>query len=670
MSDLGFVALSLALAATTYSFFSLGLGLKTGERRLVSSGRKALLVSTALLTLAVSALLYSLATGDLQAEYFRLYASRDTPLPDIISAWWAGQEGVLLLWAFLISFFASLLVLRDRNGRSQLLSHAALVLAGAQAFFLLLLLAVANPFRTLDHMPAYDLGMTPHLLQNPAMAWHPPLVILGFAIFTVPLALTLAVLISGRLEDPYVPLVRPWTLISWLFLALATLLGARSAYMQLGTGEYGPWNLVENASLLPWLTATALLHSYVLRSARLRISHIALTVATFAVCIFGASLTRIGVTSSDYATSVSSIGPYFVGFLTLMLFASIALTSRRWSGLRSGKKASNLISRRSLLLLTIVLLVAVAAVILIGTSLPLLSETTSGALTSDYVSLTTACIVGLLILLMGICPFTTPGGDSPRALARLLVAPFLGAVFTGVLHVTLGLRHLWAVLAFSVCAFVAIATLLQSFRDLRSHSQASDGNRIAAFLSTLGRRRRRYGAHIVHLGMVSITLGVVGSSSLKTEDLFTLRPGSTRAFDSYTIRYDDLSYRPEPGMDVATASLTILQDDTEVGVLQPQQQYHHRTQQPVSDAAIHSTFPEDLHVVLAGWEKSTQTISLHVAVSPLIAWVWIGGAILFFGTVVAVWPGRADDAVDQGIEEAIKRVRLVEAESTMEERLP
>jgi cytochrome c-type biogenesis protein CcmF len=271
---------------------------------------------------------------------------------------------------------------------------------------------------------------------------------------------------------------------------------------------------------------------------------------------------------------------------------------------------------------------------------------------------------------MGICPFTPLRGDSPKALARLLVAPFLGAVFTGVLLVTLGLRHLCAVLGFSLCAFVAIASLLQFFRDLRSHSQASDGNRIAAFLSTLGRRSRRYGAYIVHLGIVSVTIGIVGSSALKTEGRITLQPGSTRAIGSYTIRYDDLSYRPEPGMDVATACLTILRGDTEVVALRPQHQFHHGTQQAVSNAAIHSTFREDLSVILAGWEKSTQTISLQVVVSPLIAWVWIGGAILFFGTVVAVRPGRGDNAADQGIEEAIKRVRQRQPDPTVEERSP
>jgi cytochrome c-type biogenesis protein CcmF len=291
-------------------------------------------------------------------------------------------------------------------------------------------------------------------------------------------------------------------------------------------------------------------------------------------------------------------------------------------------------------------------------------------LAPDHVRLSAAISMGALILLMGICPFTTWTGDSLGALARYLLIPFLGAVITGVLLVALGLRHLWGLPAFSVCAFVAIATLLQFFRDLRSHSEAPDGNRFAALLSTLASRRKRYGAYVVHLGLVSVTLGVVGSSALRTENRIKLQPGSTRAIDSYTIRYDDLSFHPAPGMDVATVSLTILQDDAELVVLQQQKQFHHGTQRAMSDVAIHSTLREDLHIILAGWDRSTQTISLQVMVHPLIAWVWMGGAVVLFGTVVAGWPGRGENAVDQSIEEAIKRVRLVKAEPTMEERSP
>ncbi len=663
MSDLGFVALTLALAATTYSFFSLGQGLRNSEERLVSSGKKGLHASTALLTLAILALLYSLVTRDFQVEYVASHTSRDLPLSYTISALWAGQEGVLLFWAYLLSILASVVVLRDRRRRSPLLPYSALVMAGTQAFFLMLLIVVANPFRTLNYVPADGLGMNP-LFQHPVTLWHPPMVFLGYVGSTVPLAFTLAVLISGRLKDPYVPIVRPWALISWLTLGLGTLLGARWAYVELGWGQDWAWDPVENASLLPWLIATALLHSFVFRGTRMKISHIALSVATFALCIFGTFITRSGMISSVHAFAVSSIGLYFLGFLTMIIIASIALSFKRLAALRSTKEAASLVSRPSALLLTIALLVAATAAILIGTLAPLISETINVALTSDYFNLSTAVFVVPLILLMGICPFTTWKG----ALARYLAAPFVGAVLTGILLVGLGLRDPLGLLAFSVCAFVALATLYQFFSGLRNHGAASDRNRFAALLSLVKRQRRRYGAYTVHLGIVFIAMGVVGSTAYKTGDRVTLEPGSTQTIGSYTIRYDELSFRSEPGMDVATASLTILQDATQVGILQPQKQFHHRTQQPVSKVAIRSTFREDLYVVLADWEESTQTISLQVMVIPLIAWVWIGGAVLFAGTVIAIWPTHSQDVASQGIEAAIKRLRQVQGEPAVEGR--
>jgi cytochrome c-type biogenesis protein CcmF len=494
------------------------------------------------------------------------------------------------------------------------------------------------------------------------------MVFLGYVGFTVPLAFTLAVLISGRLKDPYVSIVRPWTLIAWLTLGLGTLLGARWAYVELGWGGYWAWDPVENASLLPWLTATALVHSFMLRGARMKISHIALAVATFVLCIFGTFITLSGMIRSIHAFAGSTIGPYILAFLALIIFISVALSFKRLAGLRSTEEADRLISRRSALLLTIVLLVAATATILTGTLFPPISETINVAPTPDYFNLSTAVIVGILILLMGICPFTTWKGASPGALARYLVAPFVGAVITGILLVVLGLRDPLGLLAFSICAFVALATLYQFFTGSRNHDAASDRNRFAALLSLVKRQRRRYGAYTVHLGIVFIAMGVVGSTAYKTGDRVTLEPGSTHTIGWYTIRYDELSFRSEPGMDVATASLTILQDATQVGILQPQKQFHHRTQQPVSKVAIRSTFREDLYVVLADWEESTQTISLQVMVIPLIAWVWIGGAVLFAGTVIAIWPTHSQDVASQGIEAAIKRLRQVQGEPAVEGR--
>jgi cytochrome c-type biogenesis protein CcmF len=656
MGDLGFLVLSLALATTTYSFVGFAFGARTGDKRLVRNSRKAVYTSTALITLAVLALLYSLLARDFQLEYVASHTSRDLALPYTISALWAGQEGSLLFWAWILSIFASVIVLGDRRRRNLVSSYADMIMAGTQAFFLVVLVVAANPFRTLEFLPADGLGMNP-LLQNPAMLWHPPLIYLGYVGFTVPFAFTLGILLSGRLKDPYVQRVRRWTLFPWLCLGVGTILGAQWAYVELGWGGYWAWDPVENASLLPWLTGTALVHSFMFRGSRLRTGHIALAVATFALCIFGTFVTRCGVIGSVHAFSVSSIGLYFLGFLAVVIAAPIVLTTKRRVGLRSDEEAAGLVSRPSALLLTIVLLVAATIAILIGTLFPLVSDALNVALTSNYFNSITAVIMGPLVLLMGICPFTTWKGGSVRSLARYLLVPVLGGVLTAFLLVLLGVRDPFGVLAFSICSFVGLVTLHQLFSGLRTASRSLADSRLSAFVTAMLTGRRRHGAYVVHLGIVLITLGVVGSSVYKIEEMVTLDPGASVTVGSYYLRYDDFSFQPALGKDVAAVTLSILQGDGQVGLLRPERQFYHSTQQPVSEVAIRTTLREDLYVALAGWEEGTEAIILQVTVSPLQVWIWIGGAVLLLGAVVALWPARGGGSEDQQIEEAIGQLR-------------
>jgi cytochrome c-type biogenesis protein CcmF len=668
MSDLGFFALSLALGATTYSIVGLALGIRKGDRRLVAGGKRAIYASAAFLSLAILALVYVLLARDFQVEYVASHTSRDLALPYTLSAVWAGQEGSLLLWAWILSIYATAVVLSGRRAGNATSSYSSLVVACVQIFFLALVIFVNNPFQRLDFVPSDGLGMNP-LLQNPAMIWHPPVVYLGYVGFTVPFALTVAVLISGRLEDPYVPLVRRWTLVSWLCLGLGTLLGAQWAYVELGWGGYWAWDPVENASLLPWLTSTALIHSFMVRRGRgaLKVSHIALVVTTFALCIFGTFVTRSGMISSVHAFAVSRIGLYFLAFMTLVIGGAIVLTIRRKSGLRGEDGSQSLISRPSAVWLTIVLLLGATAAILLGTLFPLVSDVLNMALTSDYFNLSSAVILGPLIFLMGICPFTTWKGGDSRGLARQLVAPLIGALLTATLLLILGLRDPLGSLAFSICSFVIVGTLIQFLTGLRSRRRASGSNWLSAFVSMLRKQRRRYGAYVVHLGIVLITLGVVGSSSYKIEESITLDPSAVRTVGGYTLRYEEFSYVPSVGKDVATATLMVYEGDSQVAVLRPQKHFHHRSQQPVSEVAIRSTLKEDLYVALTGWEDASQRIALEVIVSPLVVWIWMGGVVLLVGAVVAVWPARSPDVAGQSTDLGGGPLRRSEGEPAGEE---
>jgi cytochrome c-type biogenesis protein CcmF len=660
MSDLGFFTLSLALGTTTYSIVGLALGIRKGDEGLTAAGKRAIYASAVFLTLAVLALIYVLLARDFQVEYVASHTSSDLALPYTLSALWAGQEGSLLFWTWVLSVYGTALVLSGRRASQSLSSYSSLVVACVLAFFLVLVIFVNNPFQRLDFVPADGLGMNP-LLQNPAMIWHPPVVYLGYVGFTVPFALTLAVLLSGRLNDPYVPLVRRWTLVSWLCLGVGTVLGAQWAYVELGWGGYWAWDPVENASLLPWLTSTALIHSLMMRRGRgaLKVSHIVLVVATFALCIFGTFVTRSGMISSVHAFAVSPIGLYFLAFLIAVIVGSTVLTLRRRAGLKGEDGSESLVSRSTALWLTIVLLVAAMAAILLGTLFPLVSDLLNVALTTDYFNLSSALILGPLILLMGICPFTTWKGGDSRGLSRRLIAPLAGGLLMAALLLLLGLRDPLGVVAFSVCAFVTVGTLLQFYSGLRSSRRASGANLLSALVSMLRKQRSRYGGYVVHLGIVMITVGVVGSSAYKIEESITLDQGATHTVGGYTLRYEGFSYLPSVGKDVATATLAVYERDKQVkqvAVLRPEKQFFHSSQQPVSEVAIRSTLKEDLYLALTGWEDASQRIALEVIVSPLVVWIWIGGGVLLVGAVLALWPARRREAVEQGTGLAVDRL--------------
>lgn len=658
MTDLGFVCLSLALAATSYSILAFALGISKSDVRVLASARKSVHATTALLSVALLILIHALLVRDFQVEYVASYTSRDLALPYTISALWAGQQGSLLFWTWLLSLFASLVVLRHRHEQNTCSLYTSLVIAATEVFFLALVIFLANPFQKLGFLPSDGLGMNP-LLQNPSMLWHPPILYLGYVGFTVPFALTIGALISGRLDDRYLLGVRPWILLPWLCLGVGTLLGAQWAYVELGWGGYWAWDPVENASLMPWLISTGLIHSLMIQERRknLRLWNIALIVLTFAFCIFGTFITRSGVISSVHAFGTSRIGLYFLVFLAFIFIGSAVLVYKRLARLRVEGEWGSVVSRQSSLLLGNVLLLGATAAILVGTLFPLVSAEANVALTTDYFNRSSALTLGAFILLMGICPFLSWRGGTWRRLLRNLLLPVTVGVVLGLLLVLLGLRDLFAVLAFSICAFVLMSILLQFYRGLRAGHRSSKQNHLLSLSSVMRKRRRTYGSYIVHLAMVIITVGVIGSSAYRLEEQATLARGASLTIGDYSLRYDDFSFYPAQGKDIAAATVTILRDGRQAGLLMPQKHFHRRAQQPVSEVAIRSTLEEDLYVALIGWEEAGSRIALLAIVSPLVVWIWIGGAVLLLGTLIAAWPKPSQLRWEAQIEEQIMHLR-------------
>jgi cytochrome c-type biogenesis protein CcmF len=668
MTDLGFICLSLALAATTYSIFALGMGAWRRHDQLISSGKKGVHAATVLLCLAVLSLVYAFLARDFSVEYVAGHSSRDLPLVYTVAALFAGQEGSLLFWSWLLSLFASTVLLANGRIDGLLLAITSLVIAVIQAFFLILLVFISNPFRRLDFVPPDGLGMNP-LLQNPSMLWHPPILYLGYVGFTVPFALLVAGLVTGRLEGGYLRRLRRWSLLPWLCLGLGTLLGAQWAYVELGWGGYWAWDPVENASLMPWLSSTALIHSLMVQERRqvMKAWSVALVILTFALCIFGTFVTRSGVLSSIHGFGASGIGLPFALFLALLVGGSAVLVAARWPQLGADREWGRSISRQSALLLCVVLLLATTGAVLLGTVSPLLSGATQTSLTADYFNWTSVAILGPLILLMGICPFTTWRGSTTRGLIRDLLIPLICAALVGALLLLVGLRSPFAVLAFSICGFVLAGTLLQFYLGVRARRRTSGQNHLFAFFSMVRRQRRRYGAYIVHLGIVLVTIGVIGSSAYRVEEQVTARPGESVAVGAYSLRYDDFSLYPAPGKDVARATLSVFEGGKQVGTLVPERHFHRRAQQPVSEVAIRTTLEDDLYVALIGWEGDDPIIALEVVVSPLIVWMWIGGVVLLLGSIMVLWPDAERAGLEQRVEDEILRLRQTVGPGAREE---
>ncbi len=346
MADIGYIALFLALLASVYSAIAFVFGWRGRHPALIKSARNSLLAVCGLVSISVAILTYALVTHNFQIEYVASYTSRDLSLSYLISALWAGNAGSLLFWAWLLSICASVVILQKRDTGKGLVPYASSIIMVTQAFFIILLLSVSNPFHKLAFIPAEGMGLNP-LLENPGMLIHPPTLLIGYVGFTVPFAFAMAALLTRKLGDEWLITIRRWTLMAWLFLGVGNLIGAWWAYVELGWGGYWAWDPVENASFMPWLVATAFLHSIMMQRRRgmLKVWNMVLIILTFSLVIFGTFLTRSGILSSVHTFSDSALGPFFLSFIGIILFGSLGLLYYRKEELKGEGKSDDEIQK-------------------------------------------------------------------------------------------------------------------------------------------------------------------------------------------------------------------------------------------------------------------------------------------------------------------------------------
>ncbi len=642
MADLGRFALLAALVLALYAMAASILGARTRRPELARSAVHGLVAVALLEAVAAAVLWAALAGRDYSFRYVVSHVRDAQPLIYDLTSFWGGMEGSLLLWALILSAYTLAALRSIGRTRPPLVPALTTVFGGISAFFLFMLAFVTSPFATSPFPPADGRGMNP-LLLNPWMAIHPPTLYLGFVGMTVPFAIVTASLAAGSVDGGGVLLARRWMLWAWYCLTMGLMFGAKWSYVVLGWGGYWAWDPVENAALMPWLVATAFLHSVMIQERRQMLArwNVVLVILAFGLAVFGTFLTRSGVLSSIHSFTESSLGAFFLGFLALALVAAFALAAWRWDELRGRHELDAAVSRESAFVLNNVLFLAVAFSVFLGTVFPIVSAAVAGRAINvgppffDHIVVPFA--FGIL-LLMGIGPAVAWRRASPGGLRRSLQAPAAAAVVVGLALLAAGMRAPGPLLAFALCAFVAATVAMEFAGGVRVRRAHRGESPLRALLALVAHNRRRYGGYIVHLGILLLFCGITGSSVFASQRVVTLAPGEAAAIQRYRVRFDGLSQSARGGALAITAALRVFEGARDLGPAAARRNLY-LTGDVTTDVALRSTPRDDLYVTLAGWTPSGRA-TLRLLVNPLVSWMWAGGAVLTLGAVIAMIPER------------------------------
>jgi cytochrome c-type biogenesis protein CcmF len=656
MPVFGSFSLLLALALSAYTllagaFAQRQLAIHGRSRippeRLAETARRAGIASFFATSAAAFALVWAAFTNDFSVSYILHHSNRALPGAYKFSALWSGQEGSLLLWAWLLATYGFVLRVRHKVD-VRLSAYASTILAGVQVFFLLLLNFAAPPFALVaGAVPADGFGLNP-LLQYPEMVIHPPMLYLGYVGFSVPFAFALGALMMRYPGEKWIHITRRWTMVTWLFLTCGIFLGAHWAYSVLGWGGYWGWDPVENASLMPWLTGTAFLHSVMMQEKRgmMKNWNVWLIFSTFMLSILGTLLTRSGLVSSVHAFAQSSIGSWFYAFLFIVLVVCIFTFILQRDHLKSDHKIESLVSRESSFLFNNLIFLAACFTILWGTLFPVLSEYVQGNKVTVgapwYNRIAVPIGLGLLAL-MGLGPLLAWRSSSLRSIRRNFVLPSIATVTTAVALLAIGERPwqdqgpLYSFVAFSVAAGVITAISSEFLRGAHVLKVQTGKNIFAAILLLIQRNTRRYGGYIVHFGVVIIFIGLAGSAfNRSTEQEMNFR--QSMRVGPYTLVCQDYTQDTNPNYDSEYALLDVYRNGKKVTQLAPEKRFYVASQQVSTMVANHSTLAWDLYVIYAGQNPDTNRPIIKVFLNPLVAWIWIGVVIVIVGTLVALVP--------------------------------
>ncbi len=633
MADLGRAALVVSLGLAIYAAVAGVISARGNRRRLAVSARNALFCCFGSTAVAAAVLATALVRHDFSFVYVAQHTNRALPTAYSLSAFWGGQEGSLLLWLLVLTGYGALAVALNRKVLRDLTAWVVPVIGGTAAFFAFVLVAVSSPFDT-QAAPFDGAGLT-HSLRNPYMVAHPPMLYLGYVGLSVPFAFAAGALLSGRTDERWIIATRRWTLAAWAFLGFGQLLGAHWAYTEVGWGGYYAWDPVENAALMPWLAATAFLHSVMVqeRKGMLKVWNMVLVALAFELSVFGTFLTRSGVVNSIHSFAKSPIGGWFLAFVVISSLFSLTLIMWRLPLLKARTKLESALSREATFLYNNLLLVALCLTVLWGVLFPIVTQLVKGetrTIGRPYYDFFLRVFGLPLLLLMGIGPLIAWRKTSVRALMRTLAWPIATAVACGIALVVVGAGSSKpGLIAYTFCAFVLATIVVELVR----------GTRAAGSLFTLvSRNRRRYGGYVVHAAIVLLAIGIAGSSAYSHTVERPLALGQSMTVAGYTLTNEGVHRTVSPSVTRTFVDLRV--SGRFNGTLKPAQAQYAIPPEPAQEVAIKTSWPraQDLYVIADELHTKTNLVYVKVLVKPLVNLIWIAGIVFLLGAAVALWP--------------------------------
>jgi cytochrome c-type biogenesis protein CcmF len=666
MPEFGSFSLLLALVLALYTLAVGAMALwtssaqKTGtpemarSQRLLETARRAGIASFVAVLCAAFALVWASFTNDYSVSYILHHTNRSLNSAYKFSALWSGQEGSLLLWAFLLAGYGFVLRVRHKVD-VRLTAFASTILAAVQVFFLTLLNFAAPPFALEPGPLSPDgFGLNP-LLQYPEMVIHPPMLYLGYVGFAVPFAFALGALMMRYPGEKWIAITRRWTMVTWMFLTCGIFLGAHWAYSVLGWGGYWGWDPVENASLMPWLTGTAFLHSVMMQEKRgmMKSWNVWLIFVTFLLTLLGTLLTRAGLVSSVHAFAQSSIGNWFVGFMAIVLAVCLFTYFKQRDHLQSENRFESVVSREASFLFNNMILLVACITVLVGTLFPILSEYVQGTKTTmgaPYYNRVNIPIGLFLLFLTGVGPLLAWRSTSLRTIRRNFILPGV-AFFVALFGLLAGGIHPWAEqdawlsTSFSLLAFslgVAVITAISSefLRGAKVVRQQTGHNLVSSMATLMHRNTRRYGGYLVHFGIVVMFIGIAGGAFNQSHEQ-EMGFGDSTTIGPYKLVCQSYTQDSNATYDTDYALLDVYRHGKKILTLSPEKRFYHASGQPSTVVALHSTLQADLYVIFMGRNPDTNRPIIKVFLNPLIAWLWIGVLIVVAGTAFALVPSAA-----------------------------